>query len=157
LNFSRNVLRGFQCALCFTCHLEVGGAIPLWFIYQGIICGCVRYGCLATDGNWKCSAATTLLGVEDLDFSLWHTRLVTCGTKEMVTVSKVFKMKCNLPVKLGIVPCEMWGSCSGVLLMILAFCDVILCLLVSIFLCFEGSLILHTLRNYWSSDAINGG
>jgi hypothetical protein len=29
LNFSRNVLRGFQCALCFTCHLEVGGAIPL--------------------------------------------------------------------------------------------------------------------------------
>lgn len=32
----------------------------------------------------------------------------------MVIVPKIFKMKCHLPVKLGIIPCEILGSCSGV-------------------------------------------
>jgi len=32
----------------------------------------------------------------------------------MVTVPKVFKMECHLAVKLGIVPCEIWGSLSDV-------------------------------------------
>ena len=81
LNFSRNILRGFYCASYYTYHLEVGSPIPLWFIYQNLICGCMRYGCLATDGNWNSLAATTLLRVDDLDFGLWHTHLVAWGTK----------------------------------------------------------------------------
>ena len=47
-------------------------------------------------------------------FGYRHAHSVTCGTKEIVTVPKVFEMECHPPVKLGIVPCEIWGSCSGV-------------------------------------------